>query len=103
MTKRRDEAEDEADDRTEADRSTTDTDGDRKTACDELGNRGVLRDVVADAEITGQHVFHIVEEAHDDGLIESVLRIQCGTLRIIQLLIIERRSRHQLHQDKEHQ
>ena len=90
MTKRRDEAEDEANDSTEADRSTTDTDGDRKTGCDELGNRGVLRDIVADTEITGQHVFYIVEELHDDGLIESILRIQCGALCIIQLLIIKR-------------
>ena len=90
MAKRRDEAEDEADDGTEADRSTTDTDGDRKTGGDELGNRGVLRDIVADTEVTGQHVLDIAEKLHDDGLVEAVLRIQCGALRIIQLLIIER-------------
>ena len=48
-------------------------------------------------------LYPILYRLEDDGLIEAVLRIQCSTLRIIQLLIIERRSRHQLHQDKEHQ
>ena len=96
-------AEHKAHDGTQCNSHAAHTDGNGQTGLDQLGDGRVLGDIVADAEVTAQHVGHIAEELHIDRLIQTVLCVQgCAHFRR-QLFIVEGRTGHQLHEDEQHQ
>ena len=96
-------AQDQTHDGTQRDSHAAHADGDGQTGLDQLGDGCILGDIVADAEVTAQHVGYIAEELYIDGLIQTVLCVQgCAHFRR-QLFIVERRTGHQLHEDEQHQ
>jgi hypothetical protein len=80
-----------------------DADGDGQARFDQLADGGVLADVVAHAEVAAEHVGDVAEKLHRDGLVEPVFGVQRRALGVRQLFIVERRARHELEQNKQHQ
>ena len=90
MPDRGTQAEDQADNGADRNCREPDADGNRQSRRYQRGNRCVLGEIVADAQNSAEKIEYIPEELNDYRLIETVLRLQCRSLVIVQLLIVER-------------